>query len=311
MTGFPGFKMNRSEGIVAFGIPSIPCADTFRAGFWMLALCACFGADGQTAVHLPVLKNIDFELPSSEAIWAKPVEQDWRMSSSNNNSGGPRSQPTFLFTLNVLLQGDSLTDDVTSFGMLSLIVGLLIHILTLERGTVLHPPPTDCPLGQVSWMQPIEKSLQSWERAWKRHPHTAMQPLDYRHGPLMADCIPFMMAACYHTYASERLNMLKDSLNAITNRRTLAAAQGRNFFDEQRGAQLDMDVLEFSTTESLAAMSAPKSDAEWTNLSRVAGLAAASLFFRAKLGFAYLSRTAPLKMGFHYVCAGFEGGQLL
>jgi len=112
--------------------------------------------------------------------------------------------------------------------------------------------------------------------------------------------------AYYHTYASQKLKLLKASLNATLQPMDITSAE----IPTSPAVQLGTDT----TTQSIAAFERilmPESEAEYRNLCRAAKMASAALFLRAKLGFKYVARTAPLDMGFHYVFAGFEGALLL
>jgi len=152
--------------------------------------------------------------------------------------------------------------------------------------------------------------LQSWNRKWKSHSHATAHPFDYRHGPLLADCIPLLLTAYYHTYVSKRLKALKASLN-IPSASAIPFGQGQTHIDNAEGAHEFSDGIDSIPIADLEKILTTQSEEEWDYLSRAAKLAASSLLLRAKLGFRYVARTAPLDMGFHYVSAGFEGALIL
>lgn len=253
-------------------------------------------------MHLPTLEDITEDLPCSEEIWTAQTDLDWQMSGSDNSEFGT-SQAKFITELKLLLQGYPLVLKISSFGMLVLSAGLLLHVLTIERTSFFYDSEESN--GKFPLMEKAEKSLELWNSKWKSHPNATSHPFDYRHGPLLADCIPILTMAYYHTRVSRRLKRMKASLTA--------RMVGKSPFNPGDELRVNPEygrrgVISFLELEDILTAS---TEAEWENLSYVAKIATSSLLLRAKMGFKYVARTAPLDMGFHYVFAGFEGCKLL
>lgn len=275
-----------------------------RAELWTLVLCAVFGADGQVAVHLPNLEDTHHVLlPCPQEIWTEPTRDGWLTAISNEAESHPE---TFGSSLATLIQGDPLTKTVSPFGTLALIAGLLVYILTLERTT----PPGSYNM-RSPWIPAAEKSLKSWETAWKNHPQGPAQcPTGDKKEDLLADCVSLFLTACYHTYASPLLKHMKASLglkvlSGDAPLLTPEAAPDRNLTRGHRiptaNGAISMEAWEQLLT--------PQSEVQWRDLNQAARLAAGYILVRAKQGFRNVARTAPLEMGFHNVLCGFEGGK--
>jgi hypothetical protein len=207
----------------------------------------------------------------------------------------------------MLFQGTQITAPMSPFGMLLLTSGLVIHVVTLERTNTMRLPNLDADVDQAPWVEGMEKSLQACERTWKSHPKSTTNPLYLNEDPLMTDCVPLLMIAYYHTYASRRLKLLKASLcDALGNQLPFMLAQlsssQRQLIDPTSPAG------ELASDRALQDILMPRTETQWSTLCRAAKFAAAHLLLRAKAGFKHVARVGPLEMGFHYVVAGFEGG---
>lgn len=215
------------------------------------------------------------------------------------------SQPvTFAASLASLVRGDPLTEEVSPFGTLVLIAGLLVHILTLERTTSL-----DSNNARSHWVPSAEKSLKAWEKTWKNHSQASTHSPGIKNEHLLADCLPLFLTACYHTYASRLLQYSKASLRlemlSDAPRLSPDAAPNGNSINGSILPVVD-GTLSLEKWEELLT---PQSEIEWNDLTQAVRLAAGYILVRAKQGFRNVARTAPLEMGFHNVLSGFEGGE--
>lgn len=278
--------------------------DVARAELWTLVLCAVFGADGQVAVHLPNLEDTHHVLlPCALQIWTATTRDGWVAATSNEAESRPQ---TFGSSLATLIQGGPLTEAVSPFGTLALLAGLMVHILTLERTTLLGSCDVRSP-----WIPAAEKSLKSWEKAWKNHPQGAAQSPGDKKECLLADCVPLFLTACYHTYASPLLKQTKASLglkvlsgdDAL--RLAPEAAPNGNLTSGHKIPTANSPI----SIEAWEQLLTPQSEVQWRDLNQAARLAAGYILVRAKQGFRNVARTAPLEMGFHNVLCGFEGGK--
>ncbi|KIW34134.1 uncharacterized protein PV07_00930 [Cladophialophora immunda] len=281
-----------------------------RASLWVLVLCATFLADGQaTPIPLPNLEEFHLILPSPQDVWVAKSEESWDTNFKKAQEA-PLAQLEFYPALSMLLQGTQITAPVSPFGLLLLISGLVIHVVTLERTTTMRLPDLDADVDQAPWVENMEKSLQACERTWKSHPKSATNPLYFNEDPLMSDCIPLLMIAYYHTYAFRRLKLLKASL-CETLGNQLPFMQAQLSSTQRQFINPSPPVADLSSDKALHDMLMPRTETQWSTLCRAAKFAAAHLLLRAKAGFKHIARVGPLEMGFHYVVAGFEGAILL
>ncbi|EXJ80942.1 hypothetical protein A1O3_07230 [Capronia epimyces CBS 606.96] len=285
-----------------------------RAGSWILVLCATFLADGQaTPIALLNLEEFDLALPSAQDVWVAKSEESWNAHLQRSRKVSP-AQMEFYSAFCLLLQGTQVTAPVSPFGMLLLIAGLVIHIVTLERTTSVIVPGLAADIDQAPWVASTEKALQACERTWKSHPKSVTNPLYSNEDPLMTDCVPLLMIAYYHTCAPRRLKLLKASLcDTLGNRLPFMRAQLVPSESAQRPTDpsVPADGVASDAREALEDLLMPRTETQWSTLCRVAKFAAAHLLLRAKVGFKHVARVGPLEMGFHYVVAGFEGAILL
>lgn len=252
-------------------------------------------------MHLPSLEDVHHvRLPCLQEIWTESTKNGWLAATASAAKSHPETLGSSLASL---IQGRPLTEALSPFGTLVLIAGLLVYILTLERTTSL-----DSHNARAPWIPSAEKFLRSWEKVWKSHSYGAARPPN-RKEPLLADCIPLFLTACYHTHASPLLKNLKASLGLKVQpcARPLApdAVPNGNQTREHRIPTVDSTI----SIEEWEQLLTPQSEAQWRDLSQAARLAAGYILVRAKQGFRNVARTAPLEMGFHNILCGFEGGK--
>lgn len=273
--------------------------DVARVELWTLVLCAAFGADGQVPVHLPSLGDIHQQLPCPQELWTESSKDGWLTATAKTAKS--LHSTTFASSLAILIQGGTPTEEISPFGTLVLISGLLIYILILERTTSL-----DSTNNRSHWVTSAEKSLKAWEKTWKNHSQGPAHSTRGKNEHLLADCVPLFLTACYHTYASRLLKHLKASLGLkmLSEAPPDAAPIGNSV----RGYILPTvkGAISWKTWEELLT---PQSEIEWNDLTQPVRFAAGYILVRAKQGFRNVARTAPLEMGFHNVLSGFEGGE--
>jgi hypothetical protein len=97
--------------------------------------------------------------------------------------------------------------NLSSFGVLSLLGAVLVHIAKYERLAWYQTPNSD-----DIWATSIQKTLQAWETTWRQHSHATPNPYSETHGPLMADAVPLLNTAYFHIYAPRALRWIKETL---------------------------------------------------------------------------------------------------
>jgi len=223
-------------------------------------------------------------MPCHDEDWALQTEQEWlQCHHIPTEDVAPRLSCATVLTQ--LLSRRPPSDKLSGYGMLILAATLLLHVLTWERTTLLTSENS----GHSGEVERMEEVLKVYETCWHSHPEARTHALEYVTRPLLADCVPLLSLAYYHTYASCKLKLLKRSLRAASTH----------------------DSITGQDLKTISALLQPASGIELEYLRRAARIAALAIYRRAKLGFTYVARTAPLKMGFHYVFAAFEAGQFL
>jgi hypothetical protein len=148
------------------------------------------------------LKEPDVALPCTENLWSSSAA-DWH--------NLPRTDVSSIESFRKLLSGDSVDYNVSPFGLLTLISGIL-HFICSMKSLGEHCLPQSSHLEEAS----LESALRAWEEAWKRHPLSHTLP-EAPQGPLMADSIVILNSAYYHLYASYQLRALKAFARSTTN----------------------------------------------------------------------------------------------
>lgn len=196
----------------------------------------------------------------------------WRASSTSVWQHIKQSQSytpiSLIETAQKVFFGESFQGHISSFGLLGLIGSLVSHICGTERYSFGRTPTFGS-----DYSSNMERSLNTWETLWRRHPHAENVPSKYG-DPLMVDCLSLLGSAYYHLYMGSELRVLK---------------------------QISMDPC--------CQLSLPALRPDF-NIFKAVKYAASSWLVRAKLGIAYLQHTAALQFGGHVHVTAYESGRL-
>lgn len=236
---------------------------------------------------VPAIDDIEHQLPCDEGIWSIGNWEAWSLY-DKDKSPGALTQETCASVISSLFAGREPSRPISWYGLLSVAAGLLAHVLMSESVVILGGDDDD----HVRNISRIETALRTYEAYWQKQPAATRHPLEYRDGPLLPDCVPLLAMAYYHLYAPTKLRLLKQILRTVTPNSTPPPAASWDH-EMQRSWS---SVLLFRANDA-------------QHLTKAAKIAASAMYHRAQLGFGYVGRTAPIKMGFHYVNAAFEGGK--
>lgn len=142
----------------------------------------------------------DARLPCSEGVWSTTDSTSWR--------NLPEVSVSLTESFQKLLSGTPLSAGISSFGLLTLISGILSRICTkrLDNGVLKSAP------GHHE-EDALQRALQMWEDAWRSHPDSSSAP-ESAHGPLMADSLAILNMAYYRLYASAELTEMKSIIRS-------------------------------------------------------------------------------------------------
>src|SRR5579862_2734230 len=148
----------------------------------MVIQCGIYVMFSDESVGIAHPGQVKCDLPCPNELW-DATEAEWREL--------PHPEPVwFPSALASLLEGNPVYQEISTFAVLALIGGILIHIATYERANW-HRSPSSDPV----WTTSMLNTLHAWETTWKRHPQANPNPYNDTHGPLMADAIPLLNTA--------------------------------------------------------------------------------------------------------------------
>jgi hypothetical protein len=145
----------------------------------------------QTMAELPV--------PGNDGMWRASSATSW-LRSKDSQSYSPLN---VVQVIQKVFHGESFTTPISSFGLLTVVGCLLMHICGQERyssGVI--------PSFGNEYVSNMERSLRIWETLWRSHPHAENVPSKYG-DPLMVDCLSLLGSAYYHLYMGPELQTLK------------------------------------------------------------------------------------------------------
>ncbi|CAK7237854.1 hypothetical protein SEUCBS140593_010164 [Sporothrix eucalyptigena] len=250
-----------------------------------------------------IITNQPFELPmpKDRNMWCARSSHEWKQQCDEedgvhhlgetigraNSSSSSRSSSTDTRVLNtgggeiglftaskMLLQGETVPVQVTSFGLLVLIGAILSYICSHERLSV--------GLGDVfrsDFTARMEQSLATWEQMWRAHPLAEQVPSRLGDS-LMADCLSLLGSARYHLYVGKHLLGLKS-----------IAVDPQSLFHPEQFWQASTGAT--------------------TDVCKAVRYAANSWLVRIKIGLALLERMAALEFGGHALVTAYEGALIL
>ncbi|CAK7222042.1 hypothetical protein SBRCBS47491_004733 [Sporothrix bragantina] len=256
-----------------------------RLASWATVLFAIVLSYDPTMSCIITNQAFDLPMPKDRNLWCARSNREWQQQYEDDESGHQHGESGSrgavgggeigLFTAaKMLLQGETVPVQVTSFGLLVLIGSILSYICSHERLSV--------GLGEVfrsDFTTRMEHSLAIWEQMWRSHPLAEQVPSN--HGdPLMADCFSLLGSARYHLYVGKHLLGLK----------SIAIDPQSLFHPEQ-----------FWQTQT----------AHMANVCKAVRYAANSWLVRIKIGLALLERMAALEFGGHTLVTAYEGALIL
>lgn len=186
-------------------------ADLTRCVAWIAVLKSVLLSDEDSVALRMSNTESDAGLPCSEGLWSTTDSTSWR--------NLPEATIPSTECFQKLLSGAPLSAGISSFGLLTLISGILSRICTrrLDNGVLKSPPgPHD--------EEALQRALQMWEDAWRAHPHSSSAP-ESAQGPLMADSLALLNMAYYRLYASVELTEMKSIIRAPTHQVSTAQVE--------------------------------------------------------------------------------------
>lgn len=152
------------------------------------------------------LRNADLKCgsPCDEKLWAASTAEDWWLVLQKKESEGSLNNaiegPDFTESLDRLLSGNTIVNEISQFMLLTLIyaIHLDIHQHRLEYGEGVD---------STRWLdlekRRVEAVLRAWETTWSLSPHASLIPRT-EDGSLMSDSIPMSSLAHVRLYLDLR-----------------------------------------------------------------------------------------------------------
>lgn len=158
-----------------------------------------FVFDPEAICQLPPQTMAELPVPCNDGMWRASSATSW-LRSKDSQSYSPLN---VVEVIQKVLQGQCFTTPISSFGLLTVVGSLLMHICGQERYSDGAIPPFS-----NEYVSKMERSLRLWETLWRSHPHAENVPSKYG-DPLMVDCLSLLGSAYYHLYMSLELQTLK------------------------------------------------------------------------------------------------------
>ena len=127
--GRVGFSMSHFEGMKS--VPPYTETNSARAGFWVVFLTAVWASHGQLSISPPFIDDIEHALPCADDLWDMESSDTWSSSRGAVLQGPPTA--TCASVVATLFRGAEPLSPISRYGMLSVAVGLLSHVLLFER----------------------------------------------------------------------------------------------------------------------------------------------------------------------------------
>ncbi|KAF5093696.1 hypothetical protein D0Z03_002309 [Geotrichum reessii] len=152
------------------------------------------------------LRNADLKCgsPCDEKLWTAQTANNWWLALQKKESEGSLNNaiegPDFTESLDRLLSGNTIVNEISQFTLLTLIyaIHLDIHQHRLEYGSGVE---------STRWLdlekRRVEAMLRAWETTWSLSPHASLIPRT-EDGSLMSDSIPMSSLAHVRLYLDLR-----------------------------------------------------------------------------------------------------------
>lgn len=248
--------------------------ETFsRLSLWACTLGAMILATDATANYMPHYQLREVPIPLQEELWRARSASEWAKISAKT---GLYKGPNLGALARALSVGESIPEDISSFGLLALIGWALSSICLQERVATSMGPSSAM---QGDFLREMERVLNGWEKfAYRRVKLDRAICRDLE--PLFTDCFPLLGSAYYHLFVGDELRALKET-----------ASRGA-----ENLATTKLSLPQFQLSES--ALKAVK-------------YAAHSWLVQVKLGIGNWRVTNIVGYGVQYLITAYESGQLI
>ncbi|QDS73348.1 hypothetical protein FKW77_006791 [Venturia effusa] len=248
--------------------------ETFcRLSLWSCTLSAMILATDATANYMTHYQLREVPVPLKEELWRARSASEWAKISARTGL----YKGSHLGALSrALSAGESIPDDISSFGLLSLI-GWATSSICLQEKVALSMGPSSAMQGD--FLREMERVLKGWETfAYRR---LKLDRASYRdREPLFTDCFPLLGSAYYHLYLGNELRALKE----IASRSAESLATTKPSFPQFQLCDLSLKAVEY---------------------------AAHSWLVRAKLGIGNWRAANIYGYGVQYLISAFESALIL
>ncbi|EXJ57731.1 uncharacterized protein A1O5_12521 [Cladophialophora psammophila CBS 110553] len=142
-------------------------------------------------------------LPLDEDLWRARSAQEWSSLGGLSRSHGALN---FLTLAESLLQGKPVLEQLSCFGLFSIIGWFLLYICNHERMKLLVG---SLDIFETEFTSKIDVGLGAWETLTRRHLRTG-HVMFRQLNPLISDSFPLLGSAYYHLYVGDELRTLKE-----------------------------------------------------------------------------------------------------
>lgn len=178
--------------------------ETFsRLATWSVTLTAILLAYNPTSTYIAPYQLRNVPLPLDEDLWRARSASRWTAVAGRTKLHG---ELTLSDVADRLVRGDSIPDNISSLGMLSLLGWALTYICTQERSAI-----SIGPAGVVhnEFKANMERVISGWETFCHRRMR-ADRIIERGFSPLFVDCFPLLASCYYHLYLADELRTLKE-----------------------------------------------------------------------------------------------------
>ncbi|TID25716.1 hypothetical protein E6O75_ATG03579 [Venturia nashicola] len=181
--------------------------ETFsRLSLWACTLSAMILATDATANYMPHYQLREVPIPLREELWRARSASEWARITAKT---GLYKGPNLGALVRALSAGDSIPEDISSFGLLALIGWATSSICLQERVAMSMGPSSAI---QGDFLREMERVLNEWENFAYRRLKSG-QAIHPDRETLFTDCFPLLGSAYYHLYVGDELRALKETAN--------------------------------------------------------------------------------------------------
>ncbi|KAJ5174157.1 uncharacterized protein N7482_000034 [Penicillium canariense] len=250
--------------------------ETFsRLASWTCALSATILANDPADSYVAPYQLLEISLPRNEEYWQARSAQEWN---SGKSAAMRYNNLDFSSLTRSLLRGESISENISSFGLLSLVGWILSSVCHHEK-LMMSMGPIDV-FGNDFTIK-IELALAAWEVTFRRYLRTdqfIFRPTD----PLLSDCFPLLGSAYYHLLVGDQLRTLKGMAD--------------------RPASVEASSMTWGTLPAIRPVSSVRKAVRY---------AANSILIRARMGLGHYQYMGPLNYGGYVISTICESALLL